>query len=62
MWNIEKRCRITYLQSRNRHTDIENKYMDRKGGKESGINWENEVDIYIYTIMYKIDDKWEYTV
>ena len=50
-------CRITYLQSRNRHTDIENKYMDRKGGKESGINWENEVDIYIYTIMYKIDDK-----
>ena len=35
MWNIVKRCRRPYLQSRNRHTDIENKYMDSKwrGGK-----------------------------
>ena len=27
MWNLEKWDRGTYLQSRNRDTDIENKYM-----------------------------------
>ena len=28
MWNIEKWYRRTYLQSRNRDTDVENKCMD----------------------------------
>ena len=32
MWNLEKRYRQTYLQSRNRDTDGENKSMDTKGG------------------------------
>ena len=33
MWNLEKWYRWTYLQSRNRDTDVENKHMDTKGGK-----------------------------
>ena len=32
MWNLEKWCRGTYLQSRNRDTDVENKRMDTKEG------------------------------
>ena len=32
MWNLEKGYR-SYLQSRNRDTDIENKHMDTKVGR-----------------------------
>ena len=32
MWNLEKWYRWTYLQSRNRDTDVENKHMDTKVG------------------------------
>ena len=32
MWNLEKWYRQTYLQSRSRDTDIENKHMDTKLG------------------------------
>ena len=46
MWTLEKWCRGTYLQSRNRDTDIENKCMDTKQGKEDGMNWETGTDIY----------------
>ena len=28
IWNLEKWYRWSYLQSRNRDTDVENKYMD----------------------------------
>ena len=49
MWNLEKWYRWTYLQSRDRDTDIENKPMDTKGGRE-------EWDWHIHTIMYKIDN------
>ena len=31
MWNLEIRYKLTYLQSRNRHTDVENEGMDIKG-------------------------------
>ena len=31
MWNLEKWDRWTYLQDRNRDTDITNKYMDTEG-------------------------------
>ena len=55
--------RRSYLQSRNRDTDRENKYMDTKG--ERG-EWDElgHWDWHIYTIdtMYKIDNKWEPTV
>ena len=55
MWNLEKWYRWTYLQSRNRDTDVEKKRMDTKG--EEGMwdelgNW----DWHIYTTMYKIDN------
>ena len=30
VWNLEKWCRLPYLQSRNRDTDIENKCMDHR--------------------------------
>ena len=43
--NLEKWCRGTYLQSRNRDTDIENKCMDTQGGRRGGTNWEIGVDI-----------------
>ena len=36
MWNLEKWCRWTGLQGRNRDTDVENKWMDTKGGKWQG--------------------------
>ena len=42
MWNLEKQYRLSYLQSRNRDTDVENKYMDIKGEEGGGKNWEIE--------------------
>ena len=33
IWNLEKWYRLSYWQSRNRDTDIENKRMDMKGGR-----------------------------
>ena len=38
--------RRSYLQSRNRDTDMENKYMDTKGVKGGEMNGETGVDIY----------------
>ena len=35
MWNLEKWYGWSYLQSRNRDTDVENKYIDTKG--EGGV-------------------------
>ena len=54
MWNLEKGYR-SYLQSRNRDTDIENKHMDTKVGR--GV-WHDlgDWDWHIYTSMYKIDN------
>ena len=45
MWNLEKLHRLSYLQSRNRETDIENKFMDTKGtrgevGQEELEDWD----------------------
>ena len=34
------------MQSKNRDTDIENKHVDSKKGKGSGMNWEIGIDIY----------------
>ena len=36
----------TCLQSRNRDTGIENKYMDTKGEMGRGMNWETGIAIY----------------
>ena len=46
MWTLKKWYKWTYLQNRNRVTDVENKLMVRGGG----INWEIGIDIY--TLLY----------
>ena len=45
----------TFLQSRNRDMDIENKHMDSSGGK---VRWDElgDGDERIYMTMYKIDN------
>ena len=57
MWNLEKWQRWTYLQSRNRDTDIKNKCIDTK----RGWGWEGNTgfgdwDWHIHTSMYKVDN------
>ena len=54
MWNLEKSYRRTYLQSRNRDTDVENKLMNTRGGKEGGWDEFGDWDSHTYTTMYKI--------
>ena len=55
MWNLEKRYGWTYLQNRNRVTDVENKFMVTKGGRGDWDEW-GDWDWHIYTTMYKIDN------
>ena len=60
MWNPEKLYQWTFLQSRNRNIDVENKGMDIKGkgvGREEsgGCDWR----IHSTHIMYRIDNCWE---
>ena len=44
--------RQSYLQSRSKDKDVENKPMDTKKEEEGGINWEIGVDIYTLLILY----------
>ena len=44
-----KKYRLTYLQSRNRETDIEKQHMSTKVEKEGGANW--EIGINMYTLL-----------
>ena len=46
MWNLGKWYRWTYLQSRNRDTQVGNKCMDTKGEEGGGMDWEIGIDIY----------------
>ena len=52
MWNLEKWYLGSYLQSRSRDTDEENKYIDTKVGKEK---WDELRQTDIHT-MYKPDN------
>ena len=36
MWSLKKRYKLTYLQNRNRVTDVENKLMVTGGGERRG--------------------------
>ena len=56
-WNLEKWYSWTYLQSRKRDTDAENKCMDTKEGK---LGWDElrHWDWHIHTDMYEIG-QWE---
>ena len=57
MWSLEKWYRWSYLQSRKRDTDIEDKSTDTKG-KE--VEWDELGDwdwrIYTNDTMYKINN------
>ena len=47
IWNLEKWYWWTYLQGRNRDTDVESRLVDMLiGGGESGTNWESSIDKY----------------
>ena len=50
MWNLKKWYKWSYLQNRNRVTDIENKLMVTKGESGGGISWDIGIDIY--TLLY----------
>ena len=47
MWNLEKRYRWTYLQSRKRDTDVENKHLDTNEIRGHGMDWEIGIDMYM---------------
>ena len=52
MWNLEKEYRLSYLQSRNRGTDLKIKHMNIKGGRGE---WKEFGDWswHIYTTVLK---------
>ena len=52
MWNLEKLYRWSYLQGRNRDPDAENKYMDTKGERGGGRNWEVGIDVYTLLTLW----------
>ena len=55
MWNLEKWHRWTYLQSRNRDTDIKNKCTDTKSGRGwEGNNGLGDWVWHISTTIYKV--------
>lgn len=60
MWNLEKWLKWTYLQSRYRDKEIENKHIDTKRGKGG---WDELGDWAwrIYTTMYKTENSGEPT-
>ena len=53
MWNLEKWYKWTYLQNRNRVTDVKNKLMVTKGERGGG-NKLRDWDWHIYITIYKI--------
>ena len=63
VWEVEKSYRWSYLQIRNKGTDIKKKSYGHQGGREGWDELENW-DWYIDTIdtMYKIGNEWEPTV
>ena len=50
VWNLEKWYRLSYLQNRNRNTNVENKRME-SGGIGGRMNWEIAIDIYALLIF-----------
>ena len=48
MWNLEKWYRLTYLQGRNRDTDVEKECVDM-GRREVEMIWKG--GIHIYTLL-----------
>ena len=57
MWNLNKWYKWTYLQNRNRVTDVENKLMVYQGEKGRGRDKSGNWDWHIHTTIYKIDNQ-----
>ena len=55
--NLEKWCRGTYLQSRNRNAGVENKCKETKEGRGGGMNWEMWFDIYTLQCIKQITNE-----
>ena len=51
MWNLGKWYTWYYLQSKNRDTEVQNKHLDTRGERETGVNWETEINIYTWLIL-----------
>ena len=49
MWNLKKQYKSTYLQNKNRLTDMESKLTVPKGERGAVWGWQT------YTTIYKID-------
>ena len=45
MWSLKKENRLIYLQGRNRDADIENGHANTEQEGDSGMNWENSIDM-----------------
>ena len=54
MWSLKKWYKLTYVENRNRVTDVENKFMVTrgKGGRDKLGDW----DGHIHTTIYKMDN------
>ena len=55
MWNLKKQYKWTYLQNRNRVTNVENKLMVTRG-KARGRDKLGDWDWHIHTTIYKTDN------
>ena len=52
--NLEKQYWWTYLQGRNRDTDVENSLVDTVKDVEGGMNWDSNIEICILPYLRQI--------
>ena len=57
MWNRKKWYKLTYLQNKNKLTDLENKLMVTRGKGRAWIDLEFEIDIYTLLYLKQITNK-----
>ena len=50
IWNLEKWYWWMYLQSRNRDSDIGDRFTDTVGAGDGGMNWDSSTETY--TLLY----------
>ena len=55
MWN-KKMVQNEHIYKTNAVTEAENNLMVTRKRRGGGINWEIQIDIYIYTTVYKVDN------
>ena len=55
MWN-KKMVQNEHIYKTNAVTEAENNLMVTRERRGGGINWEIQIDIYIYTTVYKVDN------